>query len=79
MLSQVGVESFYVVINSERGFVTPEMATRYFLVLAGAANLFLFTGTGYFCFSGVFNFADWACDLGEFYCGFCGTETAGEF
>jgi len=25
MLSQIGVESYYVVINSERGFVTPEM------------------------------------------------------
>jgi hypothetical protein len=33
-------------------------ATRYFLVLALAGNLF--TGTGYFCFSGVFNFGDWA-------------------
>jgi hypothetical protein len=33
-------------------------ATRYFLVLATAGNLF--TGTGYFCFSGVFNFGDWA-------------------
>jgi hypothetical protein len=33
-------------------------ATRYFLVLAMAGNLF--TGTGYFFFSGVFNFGDWA-------------------
>jgi hypothetical protein len=33
-------------------------ATRYFLVLALAGNIF--TGTGYFCFSGVFNFGDWA-------------------
>ena len=33
-------------------------ATRYFLVLALAGNLF--TGTGYFLFSGVFNFGDWA-------------------
>jgi hypothetical protein len=33
-------------------------ATRYFLVLAMAGNLF--TATGYFCFSGVFNFGDWA-------------------
>lgn len=31
---------------------------RYFLVLAMAGNLF--TGTGYFLFSGVFNFGDWA-------------------
>jgi hypothetical protein len=33
-------------------------ATRYFFVLAMAGNLF--TGTGYFLFSGVFNFGDWA-------------------
>jgi hypothetical protein len=33
-------------------------ATRYFLVLALAGNLF--TATGYFCFSGVMNFGDWA-------------------
>jgi hypothetical protein len=33
-------------------------ATRYFLVLTLAANLF--TGTGYFFFSGVANFGDWA-------------------
>jgi len=33
-------------------------ATRYFLVLALAGNLF--TGTGYFFFSGVTNFGDWA-------------------
>lgn len=33
-------------------------ATRYFLVLAMAGNLF--TGTGYFMFSGVMNFGDWA-------------------
>jgi hypothetical protein len=33
-------------------------ATRYFLVLAMAGNLF--TGTGYFFFSGVTNFGDWA-------------------
>jgi hypothetical protein len=33
-------------------------ATRYFLVLAMTGNLF--TGTGYFLFSGVFNFGDWA-------------------
>jgi hypothetical protein len=32
--------------------------TRYFLVLAMAGNLF--TGTGYFLFSGVTNFGDWA-------------------
>jgi hypothetical protein len=33
-------------------------ATRYFLVLAMAGNLF--TGTGYFLFSGIANFGDWA-------------------
>lgn len=33
-------------------------AVRYFLVMAMAGNLF--TGTGYFCFSGVFDFGDWA-------------------
>ncbi len=33
-------------------------ATRYFLLLALAGNLF--TGTGYFLFSGVANFGDWA-------------------
>jgi hypothetical protein len=32
-------------------------ATRYFLVLAMAGNLF--TATGYFLFSGIFNFGDW--------------------
>jgi len=32
--------------------------TRYFLVMAMAGNLF--TGTGYFFFSGVTNFGDWA-------------------
>jgi hypothetical protein len=32
--------------------------TRYFLVLAMAGNLF--TGTGYFLFSGILNFGDWA-------------------
>ncbi len=33
-------------------------ATRFFLLIAGAFNLF--TGTGYFFFSGVTNFGDWA-------------------
>lgn len=32
--------------------------TRYFLILAMAGNLF--TGTGYFFFSGITNFGDWA-------------------
>ncbi len=33
-------------------------ATRYFLLIAAAFNLF--TGTGYFLFSGMTNFGDWA-------------------
>jgi hypothetical protein len=33
-------------------------ATRYFLVMAMAGNLF--TATGYFLFSGILNFGDWA-------------------
>ena len=37
--------------------------TRYFLVLAMAGNLF--TGTGYFLFSGVTNFGDWAAVIGD--------------
>lgn len=46
---------FWLVLRSARR-VRP--ATRYFLVLAMAGNLF--TGTGYFLFSGVMNFGDWA-------------------
>ncbi|MFZ0284365.1 MAG: hypothetical protein WAL32_03990 [Terriglobales bacterium] len=41
-----------------RGRLHYRPATRYFLVLAMAGNLF--TGTGYFLFSGVTNFGDWA-------------------
>lgn len=37
--------------------------TRYFLVLAMAGNLF--TGTGYFLFSGVTDFGDWAAVIRE--------------
>jgi hypothetical protein len=37
-------------------------ATRYFLVLAMAGNFF--TGTGYFLYSGVTNFGDWAAVIG---------------
>lgn len=33
-------------------------ATRYFLVMAMAGNLF--TGTGYFCYSGISNLGDWS-------------------
>jgi hypothetical protein len=41
-----------------RGASRYQPATRYFLVMAMAGNLF--TGTGYFLFSGVANFGDWA-------------------
>src|SRR5882724_13192311 len=41
-----------------RGARRYQPAMRFFLVLALAGNLF--TGTGYFLFSGVFNFGDWA-------------------
>ena len=46
---------FWLVLARPQGY---RPATRYFLVLAMAGNLF--TGTGYFLFSGVFNFGDWA-------------------
>lgn len=45
---------WFLLLNAQRY----RPATRYFLVLVMAGNLF--TGTGYFCFSGVFNFGDWA-------------------
>lgn len=41
-----------------RSAKTASMPTRYFLLITGAFNLF--TGTGYFFFSGVTNFGDWA-------------------
>ncbi|MGA2590051.1 MAG: hypothetical protein ABSH32_09065 [Bryobacteraceae bacterium] len=46
---------FWFVLRRPRRY---RPAVRYFLVLAMAGNLF--TGTGYFLFSGVFNFGDWA-------------------
>jgi hypothetical protein len=46
---------FWLFLRRSKGYGP---ATRYFLVLAMAGNLF--TGTGYFFFSGVFNFGDWA-------------------
>lgn len=46
---------FWLVLSRPHSY---RPATRYFLVLAMAGNLF--TGTGYFLFSGVFNFGDWA-------------------
>ncbi|MGA8030413.1 MAG: hypothetical protein WB992_25000 [Bryobacteraceae bacterium] len=46
---------FWLVLRRARAY---RPATRYFLVLAMAGNLF--TGTGYFFFSGVANFGDWA-------------------
>jgi hypothetical protein len=46
---------FWVLLLKPRRY---RPATRYFLVLTMAGNLF--TSTGYFFFSGVFNFGDWA-------------------
>jgi hypothetical protein len=46
---------FWLVLRNPRRY---RPSTRYFLVLAMAGNLF--TGTGYFFFSGVANFGDWA-------------------
>jgi hypothetical protein len=46
---------FWVMLLRPRRY---QPATRYFLVLAMTGNLF--TGTGYFFFSGVTNFGDWA-------------------
>jgi hypothetical protein len=46
---------FWLILRSASN---PRPATRYFLLLATAGNLF--TGTGYFFFSGVSNFGDWA-------------------
>jgi len=49
-----GVVFWLLLVKPERY----KPGTRYFLVLAMAGNLF--TGTGYFLFSGVTNFGDWA-------------------
>lgn len=46
---------FWVLLLKPGGY---RPATRYFLVLAMMGNLF--TGTGYFFFSGVSNYGDWA-------------------
>ena len=46
---------FWVVLRSAKH---ASVCTRYFLLIASAFNLF--TGTGYFFFSGVTNFGDWA-------------------
>lgn len=46
---------FWIILLKPQGY---HPATRYFLVLAMAGNLF--TGTGYFFFSGVTNYGDWA-------------------
>ncbi|MGA8491726.1 MAG: hypothetical protein WB711_14970 [Terriglobales bacterium] len=46
---------FWLLLLRPQGY---RPTTRYFLVLAMAGNLF--TGTGYFLFSGVTNFGDWA-------------------
>ena len=46
---------FWILLLRPQGY---KPATHYFLVLTLAGNLF--DGTGYFLFSGVFNFGDWA-------------------
>jgi hypothetical protein len=46
---------FWLLLRKPQGYRTN---TRYFLIMALAGNLF--TGTGYFFFSGVTNFGDWA-------------------
>jgi hypothetical protein len=46
---------FWLLLRGVRHYLP---ATRYFLVMALAGNLF--TATGYFFFSGVMNFGDWA-------------------
>ncbi len=46
---------FWIALRSAR---SRSIAIRYFLLLATAFNLF--TGTGYFLFSGATNFGDWA-------------------
>jgi hypothetical protein len=46
---------FWLALKSARN---ASVATRYFLLISSAFNLF--TGTGYFFFSGVTNFGDWA-------------------
>lgn len=46
---------FWVVLRSAQH---ASMSTRYFLLVSCAFNLF--TGTGYFFFSGITNFGDWA-------------------
>jgi len=46
---------FWLLLLKPEGY---RPATRFFLVLSMAGNLF--TGTGYFFFSGVTNFGDWA-------------------
>lgn len=46
---------FWLLLRKSEGY---KPATRYFLVLAMAGNFF--TGTGYFLYSGVTNFGDWA-------------------
>jgi len=47
--------AFWLVLRSAKN---ASMPTRYFLLISCAFNLF--TGTGYFFFSGVANFGDWA-------------------
>jgi hypothetical protein len=55
LVNLVGAGFFWFALRRPRSY-SPAM--RYFLVLTMAANLF--AGTGYFFFSGVTNFGDWA-------------------
>ena len=53
---------FWLVLRSVKHASLP---TRYFLLISCAFNLF--TGTGYFFFSGVTNFGDWAAVISGLY------------
>jgi hypothetical protein len=54
LMNLVFAAVFWLILRRRQGY---NPATRYFLVMAMAGNLF--TGTGYFLFSGVANFGDW--------------------
>lgn len=55
LVNLVAALIFWIALRSA---TSRSIATRYFLLLATAFNLF--TGTGYFLFSGATNFGDWA-------------------
>jgi len=54
LVNLIFAATFCLLLRNAKGY---RPAARYFLVLAMAGNLF--TGTGYFLFSGVANFGDW--------------------